>query len=118
VNNEVIIIFIKKQMGGGIAGWLTPGWMIHDHRLAPHIKRPDYVNEMIKAGEDPKSLLLEECKPQCEHWKGRLERCEAKLEHVIKINPTKTCLYPYRDFANCTEACVQPLIHNLLEGTK
>lgn len=103
-------------MGGGIAGWLTPGWTIAEPRMAPHITTPAYVKTMIKEGQDPKPMLLEECKPQCEHWKGRLERCEAKLEHIIKINPTKTCLYAYRDFATCTEACVQPLIFQHLEG--
>ena len=27
-------------MGGGVAGWLTPGWMTNDHRLSPHIATP------------------------------------------------------------------------------
>ena len=72
---------------------------------------------MLKAGEDPKPLLLEECKPQCSYHKEKLERCEKQLEIVIKVNPTKTCLYPMRDYATCVEACVQPIIHNSLVGS-
>ena len=104
-------------MGGGVAGWLTPGWMIHEPRLAPHINEPAYVKTMLKQGEDPKPQVLEECKPQCKFFKDKLTRCENALEVIIKVNPTKTCLYAMRDYATCTEACVQPLIHNNLVGT-
>ena len=52
-------------MGGGIAGWLTPGWSIYEGRYAPHIAQPDYVAKMIAEGENPKSLVIEECKPHC-----------------------------------------------------
>ena len=55
---------------------------------------------------DPKPLILDYCKPQCIYWKEKLERCEAKLEIVIKTNPTKSCLYPMRDWVTCVEACV------------
>ena len=72
---------------------------------------------MLKEGENPKDLLIEDCKPQCKHWKDKLVRCEAALEAIIKINPTKTCMYPMRDYVTCVEACVQPIIHNSLEGT-
>ena len=105
-------------MGGGVAGWLTPGWMTYDKSLAPHVAAPGYVATMLKEGEDPKPLLLEECKPQCTHWKEKLERCETQLEKIIKINPTKTCLYPMRDYVTCVEACTQPVIHNQLKGTE
>ena len=27
-------------MGGGVAGWLTPGWMTYDKTLSPHIATP------------------------------------------------------------------------------
>ena len=27
-------------MGGGVAGWLTPGWMSHERKLSPHISTP------------------------------------------------------------------------------
>lgn len=51
-------------MGGGVAGWLTPGWMSYDKSLSPHIATPGkfffawqglaYVKEMLKNGENPK----------------------------------------------------------------
>ena len=67
-------------MGGGIAGWLTPGWTIYDHRAAPSIAQPDFVKTKLAAAEDPKPELLELCKPQCEYWAAKLKRCEIKLE--------------------------------------
>ena len=85
--------------------WLIPGWTAHDHKLSPHISTPGYVKTMLKASEDPKPLVLEECKPLCKYWKDKLERCEGQLVEIIKINPTKTCLYPMRDYVNCVEAC-------------
>merc|ERR1712086_236845 len=107
----------QKNMGGGIAGWLTPGWMVNDARFQPHIAQPNYVADMLKAGENPKDLVLEECKPQCTHWREKLERCESSLVQLIKVNPTKSCMYPFRDWATCVEACTQPTIHNKLVGT-
>ena len=59
---------------------------------------------------DPKPLILDFCKPQCIYWKEKLERCESKLEMVIKTNPTKTCLYPMRDWVTCVEACVSTVV--------
>ena len=61
---------------------------------------------MLQRGMDPKPLILDYCKPQCVYWKEKLERCESMLEFVIKTNPTKSCLYPFRDWATCVEACV------------
>ncbi len=61
---------------------------------------------MIDRGVDPKPLVLEFCKPLCTYWKEKLERCEHKLAAIIKINPTKTCMYPMRDYVTCVEACV------------
>ena len=52
-------------MGGGLAHWLTPGFMLNDRSLAPHIAQPSYVKTMLEAGEDPKPQVLEDCKPQC-----------------------------------------------------
>ena len=46
-------------MGGGIAGWLTPGWSIYEGRYAPSIAEPDYVKSKLAAGEDPKPELIE-----------------------------------------------------------
>ena len=50
-------------MGGGFAGWLTPGWMTYDKSLSPHVATPSYVKQMLKDGENPKDLVIEECKP-------------------------------------------------------
>jgi ubiquinol-cytochrome c reductase subunit 6 len=69
---------------------------------------------MIDQGKDPKDRLIEDCKPKCGYWKDKLTRCEIKLEKIIKINPTKSCLYPMRDWVTCVEACVQPAIHHAL----
>ena len=66
----------------------------------------DSQANMLSRGMDPKPLVLDFCKPQCIYWKEKLERCEAKLEIVIKTNPTKSCLYPMRDWVTCVEACV------------
>ena len=104
-------------MGGGIAGWLTPGWSIYASSMAPSIAEPEYIKSKLAAGEDPKPEVLEQCKPQCEYWYAKLKRCETKLETVIKIDPTKTCMYPMRDYATCVEACAQPIIHNQLKGS-
>ena len=30
-------------MGGGVAGWITPGWMTFEKSLAPHIATPSTV---------------------------------------------------------------------------
>ena len=99
-------------------GWLTPGLIPVDKKFAPHLDSPpEFVDRMLKEGEDPKPELLDYCKPKCEYWKAKLERCEAKLEKIIKINPTKTCMYPMRDYVTCVEACAQPIIHNKLVGT-
>ena len=61
---------------------------------------------ILDRGVDPKPLVLELCKPMCVYWKEKLERCEEKLQAIIKINPTKTCIYPMRDYVTCVEACV------------
>ena len=71
-------------MGGGLAGWLTPGWMSYDKSMAPHIDTPSFVKERIAAGEDPKPEVLEKCKPECKYWKDKLTRCETQLEKIIK----------------------------------
>jgi ubiquinol-cytochrome c reductase subunit 6 len=61
---------------------------------------------LMARGMDPKPLVLDFCKPQCVYWKEKLERCEKALEIVIKTNPTKSCMYPMRDWVTCVEACV------------
>jgi ubiquinol-cytochrome c reductase subunit 6 len=49
---------------------------------------------------------MEICEPMCHFWKDKLLRCENKLEKIIKINPTKSCLYPMSDYVTCVEPCV------------
>lgn len=78
----------------------------------------DSQDHLVNRGMDPKPLVLDFCKPQCVYWKEKLERCEAALDIVIKTNPTKTCLYPMRDWVTCVEACTQPKVHNVLSGTE
>ena len=101
---------------GHVFHYVIPGYAPIDKELTPEIPQPGYVQEMLSRGEDPKELLMEECKPKCTHWEQKLKRCEEKLEHVVKINPTKSCMYPFRDWVTCVEACVQPLIHDSLVG--
>ena len=33
----------KVKMGGGVAGWLTPGWMTYEKTLSPHIATPGMI---------------------------------------------------------------------------
>ena len=75
---------------------------IHDdyQPLVPRAKN------MLERGIDPKPVLMELCEPMCIFWKEKLKRCEKKLEKIIKVNPTKSCLYPMRDYVTCVEACV------------
>ena len=60
----------------------------------------------LTRGMDPKPLILDYCRPHCIYWKEKLERCEKKLEIIVKTNPTKSCMYPMRDYVTCVEACV------------
>ncbi len=64
------------------------------------------TKNMLERGIDPKPVLMELCEPMCHFWKEKLHRCEKKLEKIIKINPTKSCMYPMRDYVTCVEACV------------
>ena len=75
---------------------------------------------MLLRGMDPKPLVMDFCKPQCIYWKEKLERCESKLEVVIKTNPTKSCMYPMRDWVTCVEACVsvRQIVNEFIGVTK
>ena len=64
------------------------------------------VQEYLEKGTDPKPDLMKLCEPLCFHWKNKLTRCETKLVEIIKVNPSKSCLYPMRDYVTCVEACV------------
>lgn len=77
----------------------------------------NYKN-ILERGVDPKPILIDFCKPGCVFWKEKLDRCEHKLEEVIKINPSKSCLYPMRDWVTCVESCVQPKIFDNLKKGK
>ncbi len=85
-------------------------------KYIPTVKpEPEYVEEMLHNGQDPKDRLIADCNPLCEYWKDKLDRCELKLEQVLKLNPSKSCLYPMRDWVTCIEACVQPTIFHHLK---
>lgn len=87
-----------------------------DTRITPKLKHePEYVHEMLSEGKDPKDKLIADCTPLCTFWKDKLDKCEMKLEEVIKLNPSKSCLYPMRDWVTCIEACVQPTIFHHLK---
>jgi len=64
------------------------------------------VKEFLEKGADPKPELMKLCEPLCGHWKNKLTRCEKKLVEIIKVNPSKSCLYSMRDYVTCVEACV------------
>ncbi len=64
------------------------------------------TKNLIERGVDPKPILMDYCEPMCVFWKEKLKRCEKKLEQIIKVNPTKSCMYPMRDYVTCVEACV------------
>mmetsp|Transcript_62723 Transcript_62723/g.71989 ORF Transcript_62723/g.71989 Transcript_62723/m.71989 type:complete len:105 (+) Transcript_62723:475-789(+) len=76
------------------------------------------VKSMLERGEDPKEMLMEYCMPQCPEEKARLQRCEDQLAAVIAVDPTKSCLYRYRQWVTCVEKCVQPKIFQHLKGTE
>ena len=61
---------------------------------------------LLERGIDPKPELMKLCEPMCIFWKEKLQRCETKLVEIIKVNPSKSCLYPMRDYVTCVEACV------------
>ena len=87
-----------------------------DPKMMPKLKdEPEYVHQMLKDGKDPKDKLIQDCSPLCMHWKDKLTRCEKKLEKIIKVNPTKSCLYPMRDWVTCVDACVNTTIFHHLK---
>lgn len=88
------------------------------------IKNDDYrpfvsqSKNILDRGIDPKPLLIDFCSKQCIYQKEKLERCESKLDQVVKLNPSKSCLYPMRDWVTCVDSCVQPKIFDNLEKGK
>ncbi len=77
-----------------------------------------HSKNVLDRGIDPKPILIDFCEPGCKYWKEKLERCESKLEYVLKVNPSKSCIYPMRDWVTCVESCVQPKIFENLEKGK
>ena len=71
---------------------------------------------MLKQGQDPKELVMEHCQPECTYWKGKLDRCEIALKNLVNADPTKSCMYPLRDYVTCLDGCVQPKIQTKLVG--
>lgn len=65
---------------------------------------------MLARGEDPKDLLIEFCRPSCKYWEDKLKRCEVKLKSMEDADPTKSCMYPHRDWVTCVDGCVNPKI--------
>lgn len=84
-------------------------------KLAPHVSEPDFVHEMLKNGKDPKDKLISHCSNHCTYWKDKLTKCESKLDQVIKVNPSKSCMYPMRDWVTCVDSCVNPMIFHHLK---
>lgn len=68
------------------------------------------VLETLKKGEDPKSFVIEFCKPQCLDYKGMLERCEAALKIIKGVDGEKKCTFRFRQWVECVENCTQPKI--------
>jgi ubiquinol-cytochrome c reductase subunit 6 len=67
---------------------------------------PKMTKNMLERGEDPKELLIEFCRPQCDFWEGKLKRCETALQSMVNADPTKSCMYPLRDWVTCIDGCV------------
>lgn len=68
------------------------------------------VLETLKNGEDPKSFVLEWCKPQCLETFAVLKRCETALKLIKSSDPEKSCVFRYRQWVECVENCAQPQI--------
>ena len=37
-------------------------------------------------------MLIEVCKPRCEFWEKKLQRCEIKLKELAGADPEKSCV--------------------------
>jgi ubiquinol-cytochrome c reductase subunit 6 len=93
-----------------------PSFQYADKRYLKKLSQePEYVSEMLNQGKDPRDRLIADCTPLCSYWKEKLERCESKLEQVLRLNPSKSCLYPMRDLVTCIDHCVQPTIFHHLK---
>tara|TARA_B110000914_G_C15095142_1_gene279120 strand:+ start:57 stop:377 length:321 start_codon:yes stop_codon:yes gene_type:complete len=88
------------------------------------VKNEDYYpmvthsKNILDRGIDPKPKLIDFCSQGCIYWKEKLQRCEKKLPDALTINPSKSCLYPMRDWVICVDACVNPKIFDNLQKGK
>ena len=76
------------------------------------------VRGMLEKGQDPKEYLIEVCRPQCNNWQAKLQRCETALKNMTNADPELSCMYPLRDWVTCIDGCVQPKIHSELVGNE
>lgn len=61
---------------------------------------------MLEKGQDPKDYLIEVCRPQCNGLQQKLQRCEVALKNMTNADPELSCMYPFRDWVTCVDACV------------
>lgn len=64
------------------------------------------VKGMLEKGQDPKEYLIEVCRPQCNNWQAKLQRCETALKNMTNADPELSCMYPLRDWVTCIDGCV------------
>jgi ubiquinol-cytochrome c reductase subunit 6 len=76
------------------------------------------IREMLARGTDPKEIVTEACKPQCKGFEEKLGRCESKLKEMKGSNAELSCMYPFRDWVTCVDACVNPAIQRHLVGNE
>lgn len=66
------------------------------------------IKGMLEKGQDPKDYLIEVCRPQCTALQQKLQRCEVALKNMTNADPELSCMYPFRDWVTCVDACVLP----------
>ncbi len=76
------------------------------------------IKSMLEQGQDPKDWLIGICDNNCVSQRNRLARCEKVLKEMESADATKSCLYPFRDWVTCVDACVQPKIQSQLVGNE
>jgi Ubiquinol-cytochrome C reductase hinge protein len=81
-----------------------------------HPRYPNSRKNSLQRGEDPKEKWIQYCKPSCTEQQHVLKRCEEALKIVRSVEADKTCIYRFRQYAECIENCVQPKIFYHLRG--
>ena len=64
------------------------------------------IQSMLLKGQDPKEYLIEVCRPQCNNYQQKLQRCEKALQNMESADPELSCMYPLRDWVTCIVGCV------------